>query len=106
MHLLEQGQDSQPMESQFHLGYRHTDKNVAGTRVKTLLSYPKLRESIPPGQEHPTRAGASLQARSIPPGLCCIMQSLLGKKLAFPFFILQTRESLIKTRSPQQVSAM
>lgn len=68
MHLLEQGQDSQPMESQFHLGYRHTDKNVAGTRVKTLLSYPKLRESIPPGQEHPSRAGTSRQGRSIPPG--------------------------------------
>lgn len=56
MHLLEQGQDSQPMESQFHLGYQHTDKNVAGRGVKTQLSYPMLRESIPPGQEHPSRA--------------------------------------------------
>ena len=76
-----------------------SDKNVTGIWVESAeLSYAE--------REHPSRPGASLQARSIPPGLCCIMQSLLGKKLAIPFFILQTRESLIKTRSPQQVSAV
>lgn len=77
MHLLEQGQESQTMESQFHLGYQHTDKNVAGTRVKTLLSFPMLRESIPPGQEHPSRPGASLQGSA---ALCSLYW---GRNLLF-----------------------
>lgn len=51
------------MESHFYLGWQNIDMSVSGIWEEFLLSYPVLRESIPPG-------------RSIPPGLCYIMQSL------------------------------